>query len=270
MAHVAWNNLLRHVRRLGGADSQHGSDSDLLGRFAAGRDEQAFAALIDRHGPMVWGLCRRLLPNSADAEDAFQATFLVLVRRAGRINQPELLGAVAARRGLPGRHPIARDDRAAPCQRATLRRFARQATLMPDSDLGRATLMLLDEEVSRLPERYRVPFVLCHLQGLTVEEAARRLRCPEGTVKSRLSRARERLRKGLTRRPGRRVVGGLALAEAPWRPGRRGRAAPGRSGRGDRRRGEGVRGRLIVCVYHRHLGGRSVDEHVSYEAQSRS
>jgi RNA polymerase sigma factor (sigma-70 family) len=208
MAHVAWYDLLRHVRRLSGAE--RGSDSELLSRFATDRDERAFAALVDRHGPMVWGLCRRLLPNTTDAEDAFQATFLILVRKAGRIDRPELLGGwlhgVALRVAMRLRDTIARR-----CSRE--RRYHDLPVPETVSDLDRRELRsALDHEVSQLPGRYRLPFVLCHLQGLTIDETARRLRCPTGTVKSRLSRAREQLRKALTRRGV--VLSAAAFAES--------------------------------------------------------
>lgn len=198
MAHVAWNSILRHLHRLGAAaETGDVSDASLLRRFAAGSDESAFAALVDRHGPMVWGVCRRRLSLVADAEDAFQATFLVLVRKAATILRPETLG--------PWLHGVAYRVsarlRATSLRRGTEPLRTEPAVTEPTSDADRRELRsLLDEEVNRLPERYRVPFVLCHLDGLTNEEAARRLGCPKGTVLSRLSRARERLRKQLTRR----------------------------------------------------------------------
>jgi RNA polymerase sigma factor (sigma-70 family) len=208
MAHVAWYDLLRHVRRLSGAE--RGSDSELLSRFATDRDERAFAALVDRHGPMVWGLCRRLLPNTTDAEDAFQATFLILVRKARRIDRPELLGGwlhgVTLRVAMRLRDTIARR-----CARERRYHDLPVPETVPDLD-RREVRSVLDHEVRRLPSCYRVPFVLCHLQGLTIDETARRLGCPTGTVKSRLSRAREQLRKSLTRRGV--VLSAAALAEA--------------------------------------------------------
>jgi RNA polymerase sigma factor (sigma-70 family) len=212
MAHVAWNSILRHLRRLGPAGAGGDvSDASLLRQFAAGRDEGAFAALVDRHGPMVWGVCRRRLPHAADAEDAFQATFLVLVRKAGSIHRPETLG--------PWLHGVAyrvcaRVRSAASRRRETELRFTDPPAgeTLPDTDRWELRAVL-DEEVNRLPERYRVPFVLCHLDGLTNEEAARRLGCPKGTVLSRLSRARDRLRKQLTRRGVGPTAAALAVAE---------------------------------------------------------
>ena len=170
----------------------------MLHQFVANRDEAAFAALVSRHGPMVWALCRRLLHRLPDAEDAFQATFLVLVRKANAIRQPDLLGpwlhGVAYRVAVRLRMAIARERIH---QHSDLDLPAPEVT--PEAEQKELRL-LLDREVSRLPEHYRVPFVLCHLEGLTNEEAARRLRCPKGTILSRLSRARERLRLRLTRR----------------------------------------------------------------------
>jgi RNA polymerase sigma factor (sigma-70 family) len=198
MTQPRWNSILRQVRRIGlPHDGGDLSDGTLLHRFVANRDEDAFAALVGRHGPMVWALCRRILHNLPDAEDAFQATFLVLVRKANSIRQPDLLG--------PWLHGVA--FRVAMRLRAAIGlRAGQQGDLelpapeaMPDAERKELRL-LLDQEVSRLPERYRMPFVLCHLEGLTNEEAARRLRCPKGTILSRLSRARERLRLRLTRR----------------------------------------------------------------------
>jgi RNA polymerase sigma factor (sigma-70 family) len=212
MPRIGWNSILHQVRRMGlpenGGDL---SDGILLRRFADSRDEAAFAALLARHGPMVWALCRRLLHGPADAEDAFQATFLVLVRKAAVIGRPELLGA-----WLYGvAYKVALQLRAARAQRPATRQadFAdvRASAAIPEAE-QKELRRLLDEEVRRLPERYRVPFVLCHLEGLTNEEAARRLRCPKGTVLSRLSRARERLRRRLTQRGVGLSVAGVAAA----------------------------------------------------------
>jgi RNA polymerase sigma-70 factor (ECF subfamily) len=181
----------------------HGVDGELLRRFAAQRDEEAFAELVRRHGPMVLGVCRRLLGDTPDVDDAFQATFLVLVRRAREVARPGQLGnwlyGVAYRTALRARA-------------ATSRRRAREGRLVDVPAEGRLTECdwadlrpVLDEEVSRLPDRYRAAFVLCHLEGRTNAEAARLLGCPLGTVLSRLAWARGRLRSRLTRR-------GLALS----------------------------------------------------------
>jgi RNA polymerase sigma factor (sigma-70 family) len=188
--------LLGYIRQLGPAFGDD-DDGELVRRFAADRDEAAFTALVRRHGPMVWGVCSRLACHPNDAEDAFQATFLILARKAGSLRNPESLGpwlfGVARRVALKTRH-------------AVLRRHAREcpAEDVPapvDDDMSWRDLRpVLDEEVGRLPEKYRLPFVLCYLEGVTNEEAARRLRCPKGTILSRLSRARERLRGRLVRR----------------------------------------------------------------------
>ncbi len=183
------------------------TDRQLLERFVNRNDssaESAFTILLERHGPMVWGVCRRLLPDRYAAADAFQATFLVLVGRASAVRVDDSLG--------PWLHGVSR--RVAARARATsLRRRAREtgwveAVAGPAPDPDRAErLAILDEEIGRLPERQRAAVVLCDLEGLPHEEAARRLGCPVGTVESRLSRGRQRLRDRLVRR-------GLAPAAA--------------------------------------------------------
>jgi RNA polymerase sigma factor (sigma-70 family) len=162
------------------------------------RSEGAFAVLVERHGPLVHSVCRRILHDAHDAEDAFQATFLVLARKAQTIQKHQSLGSwlykVAYRIALRARADISR--------RRTQEKEAVQTTPPPtpgeaaQRELGR----MLDEEVQRLPEKYRAPVTLCYLQGRTNEEAARQLRCPTGTVKVRLMRARDLLRKRLARR----------------------------------------------------------------------
>jgi RNA polymerase sigma factor (sigma-70 family) len=200
VARTSLDSLLHYLRRLGpeGTDTAEDGDPQLLRRFATGGEEAAFTALVRRHAAMVWSVCSRLLPQVPDAEDAFQATFLVLVRKAGAIRKPELLG--------PWLYGVAWRV-ADKLRRAAGRRRGRERELgnppAPDSTsdvVWRDLRPLLDEEVGRLPEKYRTPFVLCYLEGLTNEEAASRLRCPKGTVQSRLSRARERLRGRLVRR----------------------------------------------------------------------
>jgi RNA polymerase sigma factor (sigma-70 family) len=190
------------------------TDGQLLERFADRRDEAAFAALMARHGRLVFSVCRRLLDHDQDAEDAFQATFLVLVRQARsiakRASVASWLYGVAYRVACKARSKRTRQQ-------------ARQATLpdLPEAepvpDLFRRELTaVLDEEVNRLPTKYRVPIVLCYLEGKTNEQAARLLGCPVGTVSAQLCRARERLRSRLTRR-GVALTSGLLggiLAEA--------------------------------------------------------
>jgi RNA polymerase sigma factor (sigma-70 family) len=188
--------VLSYFRRFA-PDGPAAEDRDLLSRFAGG-DGSAFAALAGRYAPLVWGVCRRLLGPSADAEDAFQATFVVLAKKAPALADGRPLG--------PWLHKVARDT-AARARARSARRRAREAPLSvePAADHpaeleSREVGAALEEEVSRLPERYRGPVVLCYLEGLTNEEAARRLACPKGTVLSRLSRAREQLRQRLARR----------------------------------------------------------------------
>ena len=211
MAHAQGGPVLRWIRQLAAAGEPGGqTDARLLERFAGRRDEAAFALLVERHGPMVLGVCRRLLGQEQDAEDAFQATFLVLARKAGSIGKGESVGSwlygVALRVGRKARA-------------AAARRQARQADLrdVPAAEaapawVGRELRAVLDEEVGRLPARYRLPFVLCHLEGKTNEEAARELGRPLGTVLAQLSRARARLRSQLVRRGV--ALSGAALATA--------------------------------------------------------
>lgn len=176
-------------------------DGRLLERFRLDRDESAFAALVDRHGPMVLGVCRRILRDDRDVEDAFQATFLVLVRRAATIRGADRVG--------PWIHGVA--HRVAVRARAdAARRYVREGVdlevepavaVAPSGPAERSELRsILDEELGRLPERLRAPLILCHLEGLTHEQAAARLQQPVGTIRSRLSRGRDRLRDRLTRR----------------------------------------------------------------------
>jgi RNA polymerase sigma factor (sigma-70 family) len=208
------------LRRLSRSVETTLADDQLLERFAAGGDEAAFAALVDRHGRMVWSVCRRLLRREHDAEDAFQATFLILVRRARSIGRGEALAGwlyrVAYRVALRARAQAAR-------QAARERQASRPAEGVGQSpwpDLR----PVLDEEVGRLPEKYRLPVVLCYLSGQTTEEAARRLGCPRGTVLSRLAWARKRLRGRLEQRGLAVSVGALAALVADKAP-----AAPPRN-----------------------------------------
>jgi RNA polymerase sigma factor (sigma-70 family) len=186
------------------------ADAHLLDRFVRTRDEEAFAAVVRRHGPMVLAVCRRVLGNAADADDAFQAAFLVLARKA----------ATVGRRGLlaPWLHGVA-FNAARRLRRANSRRAVHERPVaeLPDSPapggvhLSDELTGILDEELSKFPDRYRVPVVLCDLEGLTRKEAARQLGCPEGTVAGRLARARAMLAARLASRG---IVPGAGILSA--------------------------------------------------------
>ncbi|MBX9623760.1 MAG: sigma-70 family RNA polymerase sigma factor, partial [Gemmataceae bacterium] len=175
MAAGQTGGVLRHLRGVALARGGAGpADGQLLADHLAGRDPAALAALVRRHGPMVWGVCRRVVGNHHDAEDAFQATFLVLVRKAGSVASPDLLAnwlyGVAHQTALNAR-------------RAAARRRAREKQVadMPEPEATRPDppdppddlRPRLDRELARLPEKYRAPVVLCDLEGKTRKEAAR-------------------------------------------------------------------------------------------------
>jgi RNA polymerase sigma factor (sigma-70 family) len=169
-------------------------DGQVLSQFLTRRDEAAFAVLVRRHGPMVLSVCRRILGNAADADDAFQATFLVLLRNAASLTSRAVLGdwlhGVARRTALHARRTAAR------------RRTKEQAMVRPEARQSAARddwLPLLDEELGRLPVKYRLAIMLCYLEGATRQEAALRLGCPEGTLASRLARGRALLARRLAR-----------------------------------------------------------------------
>jgi RNA polymerase sigma factor (sigma-70 family) len=182
---------LRHalVKREGAA-----ADADLLSRFLHRRDEAAFEALVRKHGPMVMGVCQRILHNSHDAEDAFQASFLVLVRKAATIHPPGMVG-----NWLYGvAHRTAQEAR-----KSAAKRRAKEASVVPQAETRDDTWddlrTVLDQELERLPGKYRAVIVLCDLEGKTRKEAAEQLGWPEGTVAGRLPAARTMLAKRLTR-----------------------------------------------------------------------
>jgi RNA polymerase sigma factor (sigma-70 family) len=202
MARNHLGSLLLHLRSAAPPRAGAGEDGELLERFIARRDDAAFEALVCRHGPMVLGVCRRVLRNEADAEDAFQATFLVLVKKATSVVPRALVGnwlyGVAHNTALKAK-AMRRKRRAKEAEAA-----ARPRTETPE-EAWRQLQAVLDEELSRLPDRYRVAIVLCELEGQPVKEAARQLGWPQGTVASRLSRGRVLLAQRLAR-------GGLFLS----------------------------------------------------------
>jgi len=162
------------------------SDGQLLGWFVERRDETAFAALVRRHGPMVWGVCRRVLDHHQDAEDAFQATFLVLIRKAATVMPREMVAnwlyGVARQTSLKARAMASR-------RRVRERHMPRMPEpVAAQQDLWSDLRPLLDQELSRLPDKYRVVIVLCDLEGNTRKEAARHLGLPEGTLSAQLAR----------------------------------------------------------------------------------
>jgi len=183
------------------------SDTELLARFFGDKEDRAFSTLVERHGPLVFGVCRRVLNDANDAEDAFQATFLVLVRKGATLRDPERLASwlygVASRTARKGR-----------AKAATRTKSERQAGEMPsksdhdksnrDMTTGDMTYQelraALDEEISKLPEKYALPLVMCYLEGKTNAQAAAQLGWPEGSISRRLSRARELLRSRLAKR----------------------------------------------------------------------
>ena len=210
MASALAKKAIRHECRTHADDR---SDEDLLDQFLTGGKldgQDAFRALVERHGPMVLGVCRYVLNQDQDAEDAFQATFLQLSRKGASIRNRRVLAGwlheIAYR--------IALRSRASAVRRRTLERqgMAMVPPVMNFEDQGEQVAMkelrpVLHEEVDRLPDKYRIPVILSYLEGKTNEEVAAQLQWPVGTVKGRLSRARDLLRSRLTRR-------GLALSAA--------------------------------------------------------
>jgi RNA polymerase sigma factor (sigma-70 family) len=219
MARIATISVARQLGAIFAGGSASGqSDRQLLERVAAGSgasmdmDEAAFAAIVARHGPMVLGVCRQLLGDHHDAEDAFQAVFLVLARKARSIRDPDGLYAwlygVALR---TARKTRARLDRRKRVEQAEVHRQAGSsgsaAATAERVLLDRERAEALHREIDRLPGTFRAPVLLCYFEGLTLDEAAQRLRWPVGTLRSRMARARDRLRRELDRR-------GFALSAA--------------------------------------------------------
>jgi RNA polymerase sigma factor (sigma-70 family) len=190
------DKVLEHLHRVLTPPDEGLSDGQLLARFVSSCDESSFAALVRRHGPMVLGVCRRMLRHAQDAEDCFQATFLVLAQKAASVVKREsvssFLYGVAYRTALTSRT-------------VNRRRQARerQVEVMPHPEVTPADVPdwrpWLDRALSRLPEKYRTPVILCDLEGRTRREVARHLCLPEGTLSSRLATARRMLAKRLSR-----------------------------------------------------------------------
>jgi RNA polymerase sigma factor (sigma-70 family) len=195
------------------------SDGELLARYAAGNDEAAFEALVGRHGAMVLQVCRSFLRNEADAEDAFQVTFLVLARQARSVRKAGSLGS-----WLYGvaYHTALKSRRAAATRRRHEAKAVAGGTTGPPDDLSwREAQEIFYEELAALPEKYRAPLVLCYLEGRRQDEAETLLGLPEGRLRGLVERAREHLRSRLVRRglgPGAvffAVLGSSAASAAP-------------------------------------------------------
>jgi RNA polymerase sigma factor (sigma-70 family) len=192
------NRLIENLRRFVLADGAGRTDGQLLDSFIQHNDSAALAALVRRHGPMVWGVCRRMLRAHHDAEDAFQATFLILVQKAATLPDTDMVG-----NWLYGvAHQTAVRMRVLAARRGVRER---QVAVMPEptsaeQDVRDDLTPVLDEELARLPQKYRVLIVLCQLEGKTLKEVSRQLAIPQGTVASRLAAARALLAKRLSRR----------------------------------------------------------------------
>ena len=196
--------VLQFVRRVVGARASDDSpDGQLLDRFVAFQDEHAFAALFQRHAPMVLGVCQRVLQDRGDAEDACQAAFLVLARKAGAVRGERSAAGWLYRVAY---HLAVKAKAAALKRRSEGRGLAAMSGSDPATEaVQREVRAVLDEELYGLPEKYRAPLILCYLQGMAAREAARELGWPEGSMSKRLQRGLELLRERLTRR-------GLALS----------------------------------------------------------
>jgi RNA polymerase sigma factor (sigma-70 family) len=204
--------VFQRLRQVALAQEGGPTDGELMERFMARHDADALEALIRRHGPMVLAVCRRVLGNEADAEDAFQAAFLVLVRKAASVRSRELVGSwlygVAYRTAQRAKGEAAR-------RRVQERRAATMNPKQAESDEDWAELLpLLDRELSRLPEKYRTAVVLCELEGRPRKEAALQLGVPEGTLSSRLATGKRMLARRLARHGPAPSAGALAAALA--------------------------------------------------------
>jgi RNA polymerase sigma factor (sigma-70 family) len=197
MTNDRFGSVLHYLRRISPLRADEAPDTLLLERYAARRDEAAFAQVVRRHAGLVWGVCRRVLGQVQDAEDAFQATFLVLARKARAIRWRADVGnwlyAVAVRTALKARAQAVRRQRRE-------RPMVDVPTPEPIAGCRDEVRSILDEELHRLPHKYRAPVVLHYLEGMTYAQAAEALGWAPGTVSSRLARARQLLRTRLTRR----------------------------------------------------------------------
>ncbi len=204
---------LRHLRELFSGGTAVGlTDGQLLARYAADRDGPAFAALVARHGPMVISTCRAVLRHEHDVEDAFQATFLVLARKAPSIRAGDVLGGWLHR--VAYRVAVEASVQARTRRRRELEASAMAISASTHPDLDPGISSIVHEEIDRLPECLRLPVVLCDLEGLTYEQAAVRLDWTEPSLRHRLSKAREKLRGRLIRRGVTGAVSGVVLASS--------------------------------------------------------
>src|SRR5262245_61889993 len=191
-------HVVRYIRQTAAPVDGTQLDAELVERFVTGRDEAAFAGLVERHGPLVLGVCQRVLRHHHDAEDAFQATFLVLARKARFIRRRDALASWLYKVA----YHLAVKLRASAERRRQVELQPPPVPEMPAEDLiaWGDLRMALDEELDRLPEKYRAPLLLCCLAGRTRDEAAEQLGWTLGTLKMRLERGRQLLRSRLARR----------------------------------------------------------------------
>jgi len=214
MASSSISDFLQNIRRSALRRDEAGlTDGQLLDVYVRCREEAAFAALVHRHGPMVWGVCRRILGNEGDAEDAFQATFFVLVRKAACVVPREQIAnwlyGVARQTAVKARAMAVKH-----------KRREKQVQDMPEAAVAEQNgsddlLPLLDQELGRLPDKYRTAIVLCDLEGKSYKEAARQLGCPEGTLAARLARGRAMLAKRMARHRAAVTGGVLSMVLSP-------------------------------------------------------
>jgi RNA polymerase sigma factor (sigma-70 family) len=201
MAKYPLIDLLQNVRRIELLrEGESTTDGQLLECWVRRRDSVALETLVLRHGPMVWGVCCRALPTHHDAEDAFQTAFLVFVRKAASVRTPELLAnwlyGVALQTARKARPAAAKRQ----AREKQVTKLAEPKEMSQDQEFGPDLQRLLDEELGRLPDKYRIVILLCGVQSKSRAEAARQLRLEEGTVGSRLARGRAMLAKRLARR----------------------------------------------------------------------